>query len=355
MGAAYRSSREGFALAASILFLALLSVLGAAAIQSTTLETKISAHDRDARLALYLAEAALEEARYYAARGWGKIAPPASWAPGTPYWVEVTTPLPDDGSLVPTAADAYRHFLLADRTGQTFNVLHSAGPSGASPSMRLELQVSPGGPFPEAGRFTLLGRIAVGGFGPTVNRRGQWEPSGASPGTLRVLDADDTWYNVCAASGLDWTGWTLWDNGGEVWAVSATSCAPSYVDLQLTPIAGPAGAPPTLPAQLVRNPWLTWLAAATAAAPGDDDASTADVWDRVYREGAGETARVIGRALVSATPGSAAAGAPPPGGWRLTATGEVASQAGVATRRTVRFTVVQAGRPAQRVTDWVVR
>ena len=57
-------SRRGFALAIALMILALLSVLGAAAVESLSIETRISAHDRDARAALYLAEAALGEAEH---------------------------------------------------------------------------------------------------------------------------------------------------------------------------------------------------------------------------------------------------------------------------------------------------
>ncbi|MHB8766738.1 MAG: PilX N-terminal domain-containing pilus assembly protein, partial [Deferrisomatales bacterium] len=113
---------RGFALAAALMVLALLSVLGAAAIQSTTLEVKISAHDRDARAALYLAEAALEEARYQIARSWGGTERHA------PNQVRVTAPAPAPAGFWDD--QRYVGFTFVGDDGASFSITdHTPGPN----------------------------------------------------------------------------------------------------------------------------------------------------------------------------------------------------------------------------------
>ncbi len=141
-----RRAEGGFALAAAMMVLALLSILAMAAVQSTSLEVQISARDRDARAALYAAEAGLEEARYYAARGWGKLVP--ATPPALPNQASVTV----DTALPPALSwgtDLYAGFTLVDARGQGFAVVANSD----APSPRITV-AAPGGspPHPEGSR-----------------------------------------------------------------------------------------------------------------------------------------------------------------------------------------------------------
>lgn len=250
-----------------MMVLALLSILGMAAVQSTSLEVQISARDRDARAALYAAEAGLEEARYYAARGWGKIAPATPPALPNQANVAVTTALPPG---LPWATDFYVGFTLVDSPGQSFPIV--ANGDALSPILTVS---TAGGLGPAAGRFTVLRAI----------------PSGAWDG-VHLGVADGAW---ASTSGADtWRGWTLWDAGGTAHDVLGSSVtaltAPPSVLLRL------ASAPGAGPYTLSVNPWLSALAAGQAPA-GDDAPGTAGVWDRALDDGAGHT---LGTAALTA-------------------------------------------------------
>ncbi len=301
-------SRSGFALAASLMVLALLSVLGAAAIQSTTVEVKISAHDRDARTALVLAEAALEEARYYTARAWGKIAGPTSLPPSS-VRVTVTTPLPPG---TPWAADLYRGFTLHDRAGRAFTVEENTD----LPAPRITVS-APGGVAPAEGRFFLVREI----------------PSAAVSGT-RLSVGDDAWAGNSPPG--TWAGWTLWDADGVAYRVVGSDrdllASPARVLLDLSAEPGPA------PYRLGRNPWVSALASGSAPL-GDAVSGTPDAWDRAFALPSGAE---LGRAEVRAEGIG-------PGEYRLVSVGRVGTSRGRAEAQ-----VHRAGLPTQRVADWKV-
>ncbi len=299
----------GFALAASLMILALLSVLATAAIQSTTLEVKISAHDRDARLAVALAEAALEEARYYAARIWGRLGAPALLTP-TEAQVPVESPLPPG---TPWQTDLYRGFTLYDRTGRGFPVTaNNADP--AAPFLTVAVS---GGVLPAQGRFSLVREI------PAADVAGS-----------RVSVPDTGWALVSPPD--VWRGWVLWDAHGNAFAVAASDTdfgtTPARLVLDLSAPPGPG------PYRLSRNPWLAALAAGEAPA-GDADPASADRWDRAFTDPAGN---VLGSASVRAEVAA-------PGMFRLVSVAAAAAGRGRAECR-----ILRAGLPEQRLADWKV-
>ena len=301
-------NRRGFALVAAMMILALLSILGVAAIQSATLETQISARDRDARLALYLAQSALEEARYYAARGWGKVE-----AYGTGQ-VRVATPsLPG----LDWSDSRYQACLLQDSQGERFPV--ASYTTGANPV----LTVTGGTPAP--GRFLLF----------RDSFTGTWSGS-------RLDVADAGW---AAVSGVNtWAGWTLWDTGTTPpsrykVASSDTTLAPAAVRLTMST----APTSPTGPFLLSLNPWVSALVAGSAL-PGDADTSTASAWDRVFYS---DTGAELGRGSVTARLITSGAYK---GAHELEAAGRVD-----ASQREATLHVYFAGLPDQRIRDWEVR
>jgi type II secretory pathway pseudopilin PulG len=316
-------SDRGFALAASLAVLALLSVLGAAAIQSTTLEVQISARDRDARSALYIAESALEEARYYAARGWGKITFSGVWVAGSIADVTVATPLPP-ASILPWSANLYTGFRLYDSTGADFPVV---GNTDTLP-YRITIDSSPNGE-PSPGRFVLVREIPSPSVTPP-------ETTSVSSNVLTVAG----WAPASAlASGTDtWRGWTLWDSNGQPLQVEAsTSDAVSGV----VTLAVPAGQTPGPgPYTLSINPWLAALTGNSAPA-GDADPSTPAAWDRTFTDNA-TPSNTLGSAGVTAQWVN-------PGEYRMTSVGRT----GMSSRK-VSLLVHRGGRPDQRVGDWKV-
>ncbi len=299
----------GFALAASLMILALLSVLATAAIQSTTLEVKISAHDRDARVAVALAEAALEEARYYAARIWGRLGTPAPTTP-TEADVPVESSLPPG---TPWETDLYRGFTLYDRTGRGFPV-NANNADAAAPSLTVAVS---DGVLPSEGRFSLVREI----------------PAADVTGT-RVSVPDTSWALVSSRD--TWEGWVLWDADGNAYDVVASDTdfgtTPARVVLDLSAEPGP------LPYRLSRNPWLGALASGEAP-EGDADPGSAETWDRAFSVSSGNP---LGSAAVRAQ-------AVEPGVFRLVSTGAAGTGRGRAECR-----ILRAGLPEQRLADWKV-
>ncbi len=296
-------TKGGFALAAAMMVLALLSVLGIAAVQSTTLEVQISAHDRDARAALYVAESALEEARYYAARGWGKI------EPGLAGQVRVATPTAGPADL--WDGNRYAGFTLVDAAGAAYSIQsHTDGPNAV-------VTLVAGDPAP--GRFLVFRPIP-----DTTDPSVSWD--GAK------LSVEDPTWSAGSASGR-WNGWALWDAAGVGQAVqdSGVSAFPDAVWLQLASAPGPG------PFRLALNPWVAALAAGQRP-PGDGNGVTS-AWDRTFLDAGGNPA---GDASVAGTYLE-------PGRYRLFSTGN-ALQA----RRAVSLIVSRAGLPEQRLGDWKV-
>jgi type II secretory pathway pseudopilin PulG len=296
----------GFALAAAMMVLALLSVLAIAATQSTTLETQISAHDRDARSALYVAESALEEARYYVARGWGKI---EAYSSGR---VRVST-------LTPGPADFWHHnryvgFTLTDAMGASFAIQDHT--DVANPVITL----TSGDPAP--GRFVVYRTIPN-----PADVAVTWD---AASSELRVQSA--TW--AAGTESHRWNGWVLWNASGDGFTVleSGTTAAPDTVWLTFS------GDPGAGPYRLSYNPWVAALAAGQTP-PGDDDGTTT-AWDRSFVDTSGNPA---GNAEVEAT------GLAIPGRYQMTSTGHLHNG-----HRAVSLTVTRAGLPEQRVGDWRV-
>lgn len=299
--------RRGFALAAALLVLALLSVLGTAGIESASLETQLSARDRDAGQARCVAEAALEEARSLAARGWGKIAPSGA------NQVRVITRSPPG---LPWSDGRYVGFTLVDQAGSTFRVdSHTDGPN---PTIHLI------GGTPASGRFLLVRP----GFS------GSWQSG-------KLVVPDDVW---ALSSAVDtWTGWTLWNGAGEARVVSGSDTRfqvglPGEVRLTLPSDPG-AG-----PFTLSLHPWLRALAAGRTALPGDYDApATPERWLRVFEDGGA----ILGAASVTASWCNAGQYR---GTYRLTS----AASAGRSASRSF-LRIYRAGRPDQQVRDWSVQ
>jgi type II secretory pathway pseudopilin PulG len=299
--------RKGFALAATLMVLAVISLLGTVSLQSAAVETQLSARDRDARQALCVAQAGLEEARSCASRGWGKIKPAGS------HGVTVVTPPPPGLSW---SDGRYAGFTLIDEAGAAYPV--AAHTDAPSPTIRLD------GGTPVEGRFFLV----RSGF------PGTW-----SSGRLAV--ADDRW---ALASGVDtWAGWLLWNGAGEPRVVAGSDThfpvgAPGEVRLRLASDPGPG------PYTLSLHPWLAALASRKSSLPGDFDApGTPDRWDRVFTAGG----KTEGCASVTGTWSATGAYA---GTYQLTA---VATVGRISSRASLR--VYRPGRPDQRVGDWVLR
>ncbi len=304
----------GFALAAAMMVLALLSVLAIAATQSTTLETQISAHDRDARAALYVAEAALEEARYYTARGWGKIESHLS------NQVHVRTPL--SGPVDFWQDNRYAGFALVDAAGAEYEIQEHT--DVADPVITLVTG------DPARGRFLIYRAIPT----PT-DLAVTWD------GTSRLEVQNAAW---AAATAPDrWNGWVLWNAAGEGLLVSdsGVSLGPDTVWLELPADPG-AG-----PYRLALNPWVTALAAGQKP-PGDGDTTTA-AWDRSFTDAGGNPA---GSAAVEATELT-----DPDGhhsGYHLVSYGLVSTSPLHNAQRAVSLTVGRDGLPEQRIGDWKV-
>jgi len=296
----------GFALAAAMMVLALLSVLAIASTQSTTLETQISAHDRDARAALYVAEGALEEARYYAARGWGKM---TGWLPNQ---VQVATPTAGPADF--WDGNRYAGFTLVDATGASFGISsHSDGPNAV-------VTLVAGDPAP--GRFVVL-RDIPDTTDPTVT----WDA-----GAQQLLVEDATWAAGTAAG--RWDRWVLWNAANQGFTVrdSGSTVAPDTVWLQLS------AAPGAGPYRLALNPWVDALATGQHP-PGDGDTTTAG-WDRTFLDAGGSPA---GQATVEAAALVAA------GRYELFSKGQLHNG-----HRAVSLAVTWVGLPEQRLGDWKV-
>jgi type II secretory pathway pseudopilin PulG len=304
-------NRQGFALVAAMMILALLSILGVAAIQSATLETQISARDRDARLALYLAQSALEEARYYAARGWGKLE-----AYGTLQVRVATPPLPG----LDWSDNRYQGLTLVDSRGDYYPVSNYT--SGANPVITVT-----GGTTPAVGRFLLFRDSFTGAW---------------SGNRLNVPDA--AW---AAVSGVDtWRGWLLWDMGAT--PPKQHNVTNSDTDITTTPATvlltvTPAPSSPVGPYLLSVNPWVSAMAAGSPL-PGDADAATPSAWDRVFFA---DTGAELGRGSVTARLISSGAYS---GAYELESVGRVDPS-----QREATLHVYYAGLPDQRIRDWEVR
>ncbi|WP_025321363.1 pilus assembly PilX N-terminal domain-containing protein [Deferrisoma camini] len=300
------SSREGFALATTMMLLAILSMLGAAAIQSTTLEVQISARDRDARTAAYVAEAGLEEARYYVARGWGKLGAATAAAPGAVEVPALTPILP----AVPwdSVSCLYTGFTLYDASATAYAVQDCSGPRGAA---RFRLAAAAG--TPAAGRFFLVREI----------------PAATVSGT--DLEVTDPAWAVVSPPGT-WDGWVVWDADDRAYRVvtSDRNSVAGTVILRLD------AAPGSGPYRMGRHPWIASLAAGTAP-PGDADSSSADTWDRDFPVSGG-----TGRASVRAEAGG-------PGEYRVVSPSLVGRSRGLA-----QMVVRRTGLPEQAVTSWRV-
>jgi hypothetical protein len=303
-------SERGFALAAAMMVLALLCVLGTSAVQSTTLEVQISSRDRDARAALYLAEAALDEARYYVARGWGKI------EPAGPGRVRVTTPTPGPSDF--WEGGRYAGFTLMDCSGASFLIqAHTGG-------FLLEINVGGGDPAP--GRFLVFREIPPVGAGET--QVVGWDSFSSE---LRVEDA--LWATGSAPSA--WNGWVLWNASRQGFPVLESGTYPAPATVWLTLPEDPAPGP----FRLARNPWAAALAAAQGV-PGDQDPAT-PAWDRSFEDGEGNPAGTA-RVTAQSVPGE-------PGRFTLSSIGS-----GERSRRRVSLTLSRAGLPEQRLGDWKV-
>ena len=309
-------ANRGFALAATMMVLALISVLGAMAIQSATLEVQISAHDRDARAALYVAEAALDEARYYVSRGWGKVTPGSFSPPQAQLDLTIDTAFPPGFALVDSR---YVGFTLVDTAGRSFPVLDN---SATAVTVDTSAVASPDA-APAAGRFLLV-REGISGL---------WD------GTDTLTVADAPW--ASASSSDTWAGWVLWDDASPPNAYPVTASGVTLsdeVELTAATLSGSSGA--TLgPFRLAYHPWLAALEDGSTALGGDDDTASTDVWDRVFLDSGGNE---LGRAGVRAV-------GTDPGSYTLISRGGVGNR-----HQTVRLTVLRAGSPTQGTGDWVI-
>ena len=313
-------ANRGFALVATMMVLALISVLSAMAIQSATLEVQISAHDRDARAALYVAEAALDEARYYASRGWGKVSPAAFSPPQAELDLAIVTAFPPGFSLTD---DRYIGFTLVDTAGRAFTINDN---DATTPSVTVDTSgVTAAASGPSPGRFLLV-REGISGT---------WDD-----GVKELTVADPVWASATGLTPDVWRDWVLWDAASppNAYPVTASNVTVANEVVLTVPSLPSAAALGTF--RLAYHPWLAALATGTVP-EGDTDGTNGPVWDRVFVDGGGAE---LGRAGVEAQP---VAGEP--GSYTLT------SQGGVGTRRhTVRLTVFRAGTPTQGTGDWVI-
>ncbi|MDF1552564.1 MAG: hypothetical protein P1P84_05850, partial [Deferrisomatales bacterium] len=264
-----------------------------------------------------VAEAALDEARYYVARGWGKVTPGPFSPPQAELDLTIATAFPPGFSL---GASRYVGFSLVDTAGRSFLVnANTAGVLTVDTST-----VGAGGPGPAAGRFLLV-REGITGTWDDVAKQ--------------LTVADPVW---AAATGMTpdvWRDWVVWDAATPPHAYPVTGSDVTVAgEVVLTVPSLPAAA--LGPFRLAYHPWLAALAAGNVP-EGDIDGSNGAVWDRVFVDAAGNE---LGRAGVEALPVAGTTGS-----YTLT------SRGGVGTRRhTVRLTVFRAATPTQGTGDWVI-
>lgn len=126
-----RPGESGMALVTSMVILAVLAILAAAGIATSTLEVRIAAHDRDAKQAFYLCEAGLERAKFELVRGWGSGTGGGTFPNFTFQFDSTTMPdiLTTSGSAVDWGgtSDKWAGFTLVDRTGTRYLVASNAG------------------------------------------------------------------------------------------------------------------------------------------------------------------------------------------------------------------------------------
>jgi len=247
-------NNSGIALPSAIMFLALMSVLGAAAIEFATLEVKISARDRDAKEALYIAEAALDEYKHYIARGWGEIG-----ETGTSTVSIITSPLP-----FAFDADNYIGFTLIDKNLAG----HTIEGKTSTPN---EIDLADSAP---PGNFWIVKEI------PAIGATVKWD---AGPWRLEIFDA--AWFLI--PDPAQWSNWTLVNlSGGQKFDVLSSG---SLTDYTVTPPDGIYLVTKTYPGSgpfiLAYHPWLPALANGTSNNyPGDFDVSPGSEaeWNRSY-------------------------------------------------------------------------
>lgn len=125
---AWRAAQQpdsGVVLVAAMLLLALLSLLAVAGIGTSTLEVKISGHDRDAKQAFYLCEAGLENGKYKALNGWGKGDGGGVFPNFTFDFDSATLPAAiklGSGTVFTWAADKWVNFTLVDERGLEYTI-----------------------------------------------------------------------------------------------------------------------------------------------------------------------------------------------------------------------------------------
>jgi len=119
------------ALVTSMVILAVLAILAAAGIATSTLEVRIAAHDRDAKQAFYLCEAGLERAKFELIRGWGSGTGGGTFPNFTFQFDDATMPdiLKTSGSAVDwgSTSDKWAGFTLVDRTGTRYQIVANSG------------------------------------------------------------------------------------------------------------------------------------------------------------------------------------------------------------------------------------
>ncbi len=314
---------RGFALAAALAVLALLSALGAAALQSTTLEVQISAHDRDGRGALCVATAALEEAGHFAARGWGTLRPRGA---AFPLEAELTSAWANPPGFS-WSGQRFAGLTLVDEAGGEFRLTGHSG-DGATPVI---LAVAAG--TPASGRFT----VERPPFAGTWTAPEVVVADGAAVPDLAA------WAVTAQANPNAFRHWLLWDLAtGRSFKVQGSSGNPAGPEVRLRLTAGLAVPPAGTAFRLSYHPWLEALAGGSGA-PGDEEPGTPSTWDRGFAPlGQGSvTARRVTSGAYRDT-------------FELLARGVVLS-GGRPMTRTAAARVYRPGRSDQRVGDWSVR
>ena len=119
------TGNAGMVLVAALLVMALLSVLCVAGISSSSLEVKISGHDRDAKQSFYLCEAGLEKVKYEVYKGWGKGTGGGTF-PSFSFQFDAATmpdPVKSGGSIGwGTVSDKWQNFTLVDPRGFQYTI-----------------------------------------------------------------------------------------------------------------------------------------------------------------------------------------------------------------------------------------
>lgn len=190
--------QSGMVLVAALMVMALLCILAAASISTSTLEVKISANDRNIKQAFYLCEAGIDKARYEIVKGWGLGTGGTTGSDHTFTFTPATMPAAVQGPGVIGwgSAGKWVNFTLVDNRGliypvtgsdASYGLTLSANPLGQPADGRAHLYYGNTGLFFQ-GSGTPTGtalELRFSGMNWAVNSlRGYYVIDVASPGTV---------------------------------------------------------------------------------------------------------------------------------------------------------------------------